>query len=167
MDGSTLYDEDVCAWAEHQAAALRRLAASRRDLPNDLDWENIAEEIEDVGNAQRRAAESAVRQLFVHLIKLAAAPQVQPARHWRGEIGRFHNDLLAALTPSMPSRIDLDLAWKRAMREAQGRLTEEEMQTGHALFVWMKLRGCPYTFDDLSSETFDIDGALSRFPERT
>jgi len=69
MDVSTLYDEDICAWAEQQMASLRRLAASRRDLPNELDLENIAEEIEDVGHAQRSAAESFIRMIFVYLIK--------------------------------------------------------------------------------------------------
>jgi Domain of unknown function DUF29 len=47
MEERVSYDEDFYAWSQHQAAVLRELAA-RRDLPNDLDVEHVAEEIEDV-----------------------------------------------------------------------------------------------------------------------
>ena len=42
IDGpmSDLYGADIVAWAEQQADALRRRAA------NEIDWENVAEEIE-------------------------------------------------------------------------------------------------------------------------
>ena len=46
MDRRSLYEDDIYAWAEQQAAALRRLAGTRRELPNELDLENLAEEIE-------------------------------------------------------------------------------------------------------------------------
>jgi hypothetical protein len=49
MDRRSLYDEDVYAWAQQQADALRRLAGSRPDLPTELDLENVAEESEDGG----------------------------------------------------------------------------------------------------------------------
>ena len=44
---STLYDDDVVAWAERQVALLR---AGRWDL---LDAEHIAEEIEDMNISHR------------------------------------------------------------------------------------------------------------------
>ena len=40
---SDLYEDDILLWSEHQAEALRRRAA------NEIDWENVAEEIESVG----------------------------------------------------------------------------------------------------------------------
>jgi hypothetical protein len=48
MDRPDLYDSDILAWSEQQAAALRRLAG-RRELPNELDLDNVVEEIETVG----------------------------------------------------------------------------------------------------------------------
>jgi hypothetical protein len=36
MDHDTLYETDICTWAEQQVSALRRLAI-RLDLPNALD----------------------------------------------------------------------------------------------------------------------------------
>ena len=55
MDDQVTYEEDFCGWSQRQAAALRRLAG-KRDLPNDLDLDHVAEEIEDV--ATRSAAPS-------------------------------------------------------------------------------------------------------------
>jgi hypothetical protein len=167
MDVSTLYEEDICAWAEQQAAALRRLAATRRDLPNDLDWENIAEEVEDVGNAQRSAAESFLRLILVHLIKLAAAPQAPPARHWRAEVITFQIELLAKLTPSMPGRIDRDRIWARALKEARARLAAEGVEPDDATLLPLKLQECPFQLDEFATENFDVDAVLSRFSGRT
>src|ERR1700730_9741998 len=54
---SDTYDEDIVLWSEHQAELLRQHAAAAR--ANDaIDWPNIIEEIESVGNEQRFAVES-------------------------------------------------------------------------------------------------------------
>jgi hypothetical protein len=44
-----LYDEDFVAWAQEQAAALRAAARAGSNLR--LDWQNLAEEIEDLGKS--------------------------------------------------------------------------------------------------------------------
>jgi hypothetical protein len=152
------YDEDVHAWAEEQAEALRRLAETRRDLPNELDLENVAEEIEDVGVSQRTACESYIRQIFVHLIKLISAPESASATHWRGEIITFHNELLQRLTRSMHARIELTTLWHRALREATAKLRAEEKTNGA---VYAKLRGPPLTIEELAGEDFDVDLVLA------
>ena len=61
MGGSSLYDNDVYAWAEQQAAVLRGLAA-RRDLPNELDLANVIEGIEDVGQGRAQYRKDPARQ---------------------------------------------------------------------------------------------------------
>ena len=72
MDGAALHEEDIYAWSQHQAAVLRRMAAlDPAALPNDLDLQHVAEEIEDVGNEQRYAVESSLVQLFAHLLRTA------------------------------------------------------------------------------------------------
>jgi hypothetical protein len=50
----SLYDEDILAWSERQGALLRRIAAGERVDDHDLDWDNVAEEIERVGRSQLR-----------------------------------------------------------------------------------------------------------------
>jgi len=44
----TLYEDDIIAWSKPQAALLRRGEWSQ------LDIDNIAEEIEDVGKSEKR-----------------------------------------------------------------------------------------------------------------
>ena len=59
-----LYDTDIYAWSQQQAAVLRDLA-SRPDLPNELDLQHVAEEIEDVGISELNAVRSFLRLCFV------------------------------------------------------------------------------------------------------
>ena len=49
-DVKALYDQDLVAWSHQQAAALR--AAARTGSDQLVDWENLAEEIEDLGRSQ-------------------------------------------------------------------------------------------------------------------
>ena len=58
MDFATLYEDDVETWAELQVAALRRLAAIPGPWANTVDWENVIEEIEDLGSEKRTSVES-------------------------------------------------------------------------------------------------------------
>ena len=51
-----LYDRDVLAWSENQAALLRRVARGER--VNDVDWAHVVEEIEDVGKSEKRELQS-------------------------------------------------------------------------------------------------------------
>ena len=44
---SDLYDTDILAWSARQAELLRRMAAGDR-VNDQVDWENVAEEIEVV-----------------------------------------------------------------------------------------------------------------------
>jgi len=50
----TLYDEDLVAWSRQQAEALR--SAARTDSNQQLDWENLAEEIESLGQIEKKRA---------------------------------------------------------------------------------------------------------------
>lgn len=58
-----LYDADTYTWAIRQADALRRRSA------NELDWDNIAEEIESVGKTEAKELESRLTVLLAHLLK--------------------------------------------------------------------------------------------------
>jgi hypothetical protein len=48
---SELYENDVALWSERQAELLCRRAAGEPVNDTELDWPNIAEEIEDVGKS--------------------------------------------------------------------------------------------------------------------
>ncbi len=67
VSSSDLYDHDYYAWIQDQVRALR----ARRI--EDLDWENVAEEIEDLGKSERRGIKSQMARLVEHLLKLKYA----------------------------------------------------------------------------------------------
>ena len=52
------YDTDILLWSERQAELLRRRAAGELVNDTELDWSNIAEEIEGVGRSQLHAVKS-------------------------------------------------------------------------------------------------------------
>src|SRR5580704_3419998 len=94
-----LYDHDVLAWSEHQAELLRRIARGER--VNDVDWEHVVEEIEDVGLSELNAVCSYFRQMLAHLLKLRGWPDNQACEHWRDEIATFQVEAIARFAPSM------------------------------------------------------------------
>ena len=84
-----LYETDVVTWSEQQAALLRRRAAGELINDAELDWPNIAEEIESVGQSQIDAVESLLFQAFLHDLKAEAWPLVRDAQAWRGHARSF------------------------------------------------------------------------------
>ena len=68
------YDTDVAAWAKQQADALRRRAA------NEIDWDNVAEEIEDVAGRHRDRLYGALQTALVHLLKWQFQPYQRAIR---------------------------------------------------------------------------------------
>ena len=95
-----LYDRDVLAWSEHQADLLRRLARGER--VNDVDWEHVVEEIEDVGLSELNAVRSYVRLMLVHLLKHQGWPDRLAADHWRHKIVSFQSDAAQRLSVQLP-----------------------------------------------------------------
>ena len=103
MTSETLYDEDFYAWTQQQAALLRRLPAAG----NELDLEHIAEEIEDLGRSDLRAARSLCRHIIEHFLKLEFSGLEEPADHWRDEIVEWRVQLEQILTRSIEAKLDL------------------------------------------------------------
>jgi len=86
------YDTDTVLWSERQADLLRRVAAGER-VNDQVDWENVAEEIDSVGRSQRIALASHVRVVLEHLMKLEASPAVEPRRGWEETVRRARADI--------------------------------------------------------------------------
>lgn len=77
MVRSDLYHTDLVLWSERQADALRRRAA------NEIDWDNIAKEIESLGENDRHDLASRIQSVLDHLIRLRASPTTEPRRGWK------------------------------------------------------------------------------------
>ncbi|MEJ0015069.1 MAG: DUF29 domain-containing protein [Acetobacteraceae bacterium] len=107
---SDLYDRDIPTWSEQQADLLRRRAA------NALDWDNLAEAIEDLGRGERRAIEARLVQAVLHDLKVAAWPQSREVPHWQAEARGQRDDARAAFTPAMAQRSDMTTLYRRALR---------------------------------------------------
>ena len=120
----TLYEDDTVAWAESQAAALR--AAARGGSNQALDWENLAEEIEDLSKSIKRAVHSHIRHIVEHLIKLEHSAARSPREGWRESIqnARVEIDALLDESPSLRPQLDtfIDVETPRATRLAIGSL---------------------------------------------
>ena len=156
MDPSALYDEDIHAWSQHQAALLRRMAETPAALPNDLDLEHVAEEVEAVGEEQRFGVESNLVQAFIHLVKLVALPGDQAARHWTKEARAFLYNAARRWRPSMRRAVDPDGLWSDARRQA----TRELEIDGHA--VPLLPEECPFGLEELVGGEADPRGLMSR-----
>ena|SRR6201995_5844721 len=94
------YDTDVALWSEQQADLLRRRAAGQLVNDADLDWPNIAEEIEDVGANLASSLESRIGTIVEHLMRLQASPATDPRRGWMETILRSRRDIRKLLRRS-------------------------------------------------------------------
>ncbi len=118
---SDLYDQDLLLWSEQQAQLLRRRAAGDITNDADVDWLNIAEEIEAVGASQRRELRSRLIRLMQHLLKWNYQPELR-SRSWRATIKAQRDDIedLLAQSPSLRRTLPdvLPVAYRRARDEA-------------------------------------------------
>lgn len=161
MNRLGLYDEDILEWSEQQADALRHLARARPDLSNELDWDNVAEEIECVGRSEFVAVKSLLRQILIHIVKALSAPAAASMLHWRKEVAAFHDDLLDRLSPSMPSRIDADKLWQQAIKRAEADLADQ----GQSLMVGLSA-ACPLSLADIVAPQFDFVDTVATLRKR-
>jgi Domain of unknown function DUF29 len=97
-DLKTLYQKDTAAWSENQAAALRAAAQGRSN--QELDWENLAEEIGDLGKSQCLVLRSRLATIIEHLVKLQYSPALDPRHGWQQTIRRERNEIERLLDDS-------------------------------------------------------------------
>ena len=130
-----LYDTDILQWSDHQAALLRRRAAGELVNEAELDWPNIAEEIESLGKSQSRELSSRIATIILHLLKLQASPAAAPRAGWRDTILEQRDEIerLLADAPSLRAHIPSTIAveMQRARRRAEAALAEYGEQAGH------------------------------------
>ena len=141
---SDLYDDDILLWSEHQADLLRRRAAGELVNEAELDWPNIAEEIESVGNEQLHAVESFMVQALLHDLNATAWPLSRDVPHWRAEARRFRGDAASRFAPSMRQRIDMAKVYRRALRAMPETIDDQPPLPVP--------ESCPVTLDELLAE---------------
>jgi hypothetical protein len=107
LAGVNDYDLDIYAWSQRQGELLRRMAAGEHVNDADLDWPNIAEEIETVGRSERAALRGHILSVIEHLMKLQASPAVDPRAGWQGTIDRARSEIedLLSDSPSLRPKV--------------------------------------------------------------
>jgi hypothetical protein len=100
-----LYHSDILGWSRAQADRLRRLRQGER--VNDLDWEHVIEEIEDVGKGQLDAVRSLLALAIEHALKASAWPDHAAARKWRNEAATFLGQARQRYEPGMAQHLEL------------------------------------------------------------
>ena len=135
------YDEDLYQWTVEQSAALRRRSAS-----NELDWDNLAEEIESLGRSDRREIGSRLEILIVHLLKSAYQPD-EEGPSWRGSAREARNRLQDLLEESPSLRPYAAERLGRAYARARIEVLE---QTGLARLP----ETSPWAIEDIRAKGF-------------
>jgi hypothetical protein len=151
-----LYERDVLAWSQHQADLLRRVGRGER--VNDVDWVQIAEEIEDVGLSELHSVESFLNLMMVHLLKIQAWPDSGTIDHWSAEIVAFQRNARRRFTPSMRQRIDLQALYGDALDQLRA-----GNRGSNAPRPWADLN--PFTLDQLLNE--NVDDLVRHLPAAT
>jgi len=118
-----LYERDILSWSEHQADLLRHLA--RGATVDDVDWEHVVEEIENVGLSELNAVRRYLRLMLVHSLKLQGWPDNPAAGRWRRETVSFQSDAVQRFVPSMRQRVDLAALYARARNELEDTRLDE------------------------------------------
>jgi hypothetical protein len=86
-----LYEKDFALWLEEQALALKERRAA------ELDWDNLAAEIEGLVRSDRRALKSFLRNALLHLLELAYSDSERDRnqRQWRLHLVNARTEMLA------------------------------------------------------------------------
>jgi len=137
----TLYDTDFVEWTERMAELLRERRFDEMDL------EQVAEEIEGLGQSDRDAVRSQLRRLLAHLVKQTIQPE-RTGSSWRTSIvnARQEIDVRTESSPSLRRHLEdvLQKVYRRAVKDA---LDETDLAARAAEFRIPDT--CPYTLSEL------------------
>jgi Domain of unknown function DUF29 len=137
----TKYEADLHAWTREQAELLRKRAG------NEIDWDNLAEEIESLGSSQRGEIRSRLTVLLIHLLKWRYQSDHQ-SNSWRASIheARYRIELILEDSPSLKAYPGEALAG--SYRSALNDMTINYLDTQDMP------QTCPWTIEQVLSDDF-------------
>jgi len=120
------YKEDVLAWSRVQARALRR----RGTGSDQLDYENLADEIESVGLSELRSCGDYLAGLLEHMLRIEYVRSPEDVRGWRAEIRAFRKALRKRLSRTIANELraefDEEVEDAIILMEGRGLITAEQ-----------------------------------------
>src|SRR6266851_7946350 len=139
------YENDYYGWIQHNVRAIRE---GRLD---EVDWANVAEELEDMGKSEKRALRSQMARLMAHLLKWSYQPERrQMSDHsWRATIEHARESVSELLGESPSLKPQLPQLLPQAYRDA---VAEVVTQTNLPKRTFPA--DCPWTLDQMMAEDF-------------
>jgi hypothetical protein len=137
----SLYDTDYLIWIKTTVEKLRV-----HDYSN-IDWENLIEEIEDMGRSERRSLESNLIVVLTHLLKWLYQPELRSGS-WKGSIVEHRRRIRKALKESPSLKPYLEEVFAECYLDA---VEQASAETELPVETFPQL--CPYT----SAEILDSD----------
>lgn len=137
-----LYETDYLKWIENTVKKLRI-----RDYSN-IDWENLIEEIEDMGRSERRSLESNLVVLLMHLLKWQFQPDKRSGS-WKGSIAEHRRRIRKSLQDSPSLKSYLEGVFSECYSDA---LEQASAETGLSVETFPQL--CVYTSAEILDSNF-------------
>lgn len=141
-DRQTLYDTDYLQWIKTTVEKLHS-----RDYVN-VDWDNLIEEIEDIGRSEQTSLESNLIVVLLHLLKW----QYQPERRsgsWESSMIEHRRRIKKALQESPTLKPYLESIFAQSYIEA---VKQAKAETGLPLETFPK--ECPYQLTAVVDDQF-------------
>jgi hypothetical protein len=129
----SLYETDYLKWIQTTVEKLRV-----GDYPN-IEWENLIEEIEDMGRSERRSLKSNLIIVLTHLLKWQFQPELRSGS-WKGSIVEHRRRIREALKDSPSLKPYLEEVFAECYSDA---VEQASAETELPLEIFPQL--CPYT----------------------
>ena len=137
-----MYEQDYYLWLEETIKQLKT-----RQLAN-LDYDNLIEELEDLGNERKNAVKSLLEQVMRHLLLLEYWSEESERNfyHWQGEILGFRHQLEDKLTTNLRNYLaeEMTTIYKRALKQVK-------IKTKYKVDFPEE---CPYSLEQLLDENY-------------
>ena len=117
---NNLYDKDFVAWAFLQAELLRK------HNTGSIDFEHLAEEIEDLGKKHKRELKNRIIVLMKHLLKMEFQPELK-SKSWTLTIREQRKEISKLIEENPSLKPTISESWKDCYEEAK---EEAEIEIG-------------------------------------
>ena len=141
-NSKSLYDTDYLKWIKTTVEKLRV-----HDYSN-IDWENLIEEIEDMGRSERRSLESNIVIVLMHLLKWQYQPELRSGS-WKGSIAEHRRRIRKSLKDSPSLKPYFEEVFAECYSDA---VEQASAETGLSEETFPQL--CPYTLAEVLDSQF-------------
>lgn len=147
-----LHRTDFYSWAREQASILRGASLQRLNAPDGMDWDHVAETLEELAMSLENELYHRYIVVLMHLLKWRHQPQMR-SKSWGNSIAEQRRQIarLCRRNPGIKSRRadEFDDAYESARNKAAA-------ETGLALETFPPT--CPFTLEQAEDSEFWPEG---------